>query len=447
MENRLEKSKSSAAMTNRPIWRVRLANPADGEAIAALFRSTYGITTPGNRDDEYPFQQFMRGKVHADSIANGDAFWVVAEANQQVIGCFGAQRNIGRADTDDLVAEQMGLIVSERWRRRGIGKRLMGEMCDRLDRTAHFIIAEARTADPGGWIVARAHGFVPIGFEPIAHRVEGRHESMLVLAKLDSESLEKRLTNHSTTACVHRLASVVAPLFQIDCLPKSDQTPYSMSLQDWTDARKVLVPADSKFGISLLAIEAGGVPTVGIIDKETFEGWRGHWKDTPPHNSGVIGLNRLEGEDPKGERYENLYLCVTLDGKPLALARVSLDHLDRRARILFLESKFHGLQGLILAKATQILEQRDGSNSSVSIVIDVRADFLRLQSTLEQLGFFPTVYYPALISVTNEDGHAGRVDGIQFTRILVEDAHASSHELYLEDKSREIMNTVLSACG
>ncbi|MDH3639221.1 MAG: hypothetical protein OES09_12290 [Gammaproteobacteria bacterium] len=133
------------------------------------------------------------------------------------------------------------------------------------------------------------------------------------------------------------------------------------------------------------------------------------WQDNKFHVSGVVCLNRLEGEDPKGERYSEKYFVAHVGSCPIAYSRVVWDRIDRRARILCVHTLFHGLQGLMLNTIVNWL-QATSTEQKLTIVVDVRADYPALHYTLEELGFFPTVYYPGLVS-----GEGGRVDVVQFT--------------------------------
>ena len=87
------------------------------------------------------------------------------------------------------------------------------------------------------------------------------------------------------------------------------------------------------------------------------------------------------------------------------------DLLDHRLRILDLRSYFDGIQGLLIHHALKIVVAEIADNP-LTVVVDIRADNIRLIATLEKLGFFPTVYYPALIA----EGEY-RVDAVQFTRL------------------------------
>jgi hypothetical protein len=95
----------------------------------------------------------------------------------------------------------------------------------------------------------------------------------------------------------------------------------------------------------------------------------------------------------------------------MGVAHVSIDLHDRRARILRLEVECDALQALFLRSILDELPQ-----GLACVVVDVRADFAPLHASLLAMGFFPSVYYPAFLT-----SESGRVDAVQFTRLLGED--------------------------
>jgi hypothetical protein len=80
---------------------------------------------------------------------------------------------------------------------------------------------------------------------------------------------------------------------------------------------------------------------------------------------------------------------------------------------LRLEVRFDGLQAIFLRQILDHLRRERILQSLAYFVVDVRADFALLHSSLQALGFVPTVYYPALVLI-----ESGRIDVLQFTRII-----------------------------
>lgn len=122
----------------------------------------------------------------------------------------------------------------------------------------------------------------------------------------------------------------------------------------------------------------------------------------------------------------------------MGIARVSVDLEDLRARVLYLETSFNGLQGLFLARIIEALKGDQALKGLVTVVVDVRADFPALHGSLESLGFFPTVFYPALI-----EGHSGRIDAVQFTHMFPDASRWRwERSLDLDTDGLEVMKTV-----
>jgi hypothetical protein len=73
--------------------------------------------------------------------------------------------------------------------------------------------------------------------------------------------------------------------------------------------------------------------------------------------------------------------------------------------------------------------------------VDVRADFAWLHANLLDIGFFPTIYYPAFLTADS-----GRVDAVQFTRVLCDDLDDRLEPLpELGHAVAEIVRIVLAA--
>jgi hypothetical protein len=132
--------------------------------------------------------------------------------------------------------------------------------------------------------------------------------------------------------------------------------------------------------------------------------------DDQMHRSGVIGLRRLEGDDPGG-RYDRRHYVATLNEEVIGCLRVVIDTIDRRARILQLHTRQPGIQPAILSHVVDEL-QRGAAGGRLVIVLDVCEDAGEVQAALERLKFVPTVYYPALIVKGSQ-----RLGGLQFTRL------------------------------
>lgn len=143
---------------------LRPAKSADLSAIVSLWRESMALH--GERDATFTpsangdlvFEQFV-----ADRIDKSEAMVVIAEANGAVVA-YGIC--VLRSRPDFFEPAQYGLItdidVSEKWRRHGIGERVLDALCDWLvGRSVKRVEAEAVTANElsiGFW---RKRGFEP----------------------------------------------------------------------------------------------------------------------------------------------------------------------------------------------------------------------------------------------------------------------------------------------
>jgi hypothetical protein len=140
-------------------------------------------------------------------------------------------------------------------------------------------------------------------------------------------------------------------------------------------------------------------------------------------------------------RFLDRYYAVRQQNEISGVAHVSVDLQDRRARVLRLEVEFDGLQALFLQNILSNLKDDQFPHQLASAVVDVRADFAWLHTSLLDMGFFPTVYYPAFLTA-----ESGRVDAVQFTRVLCDDLDDQMEPLpELGPALAEIVRIVLAA--
>jgi GNAT superfamily N-acetyltransferase len=387
---------------DEPSVELRPALPRDAAAISDLYRRAYGRPAGGDSESPYPFPQFLDPDWVAEAVRQDGLCWVVADAGGELVGTVGALHNVG--SHDDAVAEAFGLVVDRRARGHGVAARLFDFLCQCLH-GASFIIAEARTAEPGGWRVTRRCGFVPMGFEPYAHFMPVGLEPMLLTGKVSASAAARRRAPRWATDRVRRLARVVLPADA----PPPDAAPahpgYPVEVAPWGQLRRQAAPDVLR--------EFASVPDDQVVDvvrdDRTGRALLGAWPEGDRHASGVVGLRRLVGEDATGRRYDQRCFVARLGAVPVGAVRAVWDRLDRRVRVLELRSRLDGLQGLLMAAVLRDV-RGDGDPAGLVIVLDVLADHLPLQSTLEGLGMVPTVYYSCLVG-----GGAGRADAVQYT--------------------------------
>lgn len=388
---------------------VRPARPDDAEEISSFCEAAYSVHGANDARQHYPFPQFMDPNWVREAVVRDVLCWMVADVRGKVVGTVGAVRNIG--SPRDQVAELFGLVVSKEWRRNGIGTRLFAALFEELVGTAQFMIAETRTADAGGWRVSKAYGFQPMGFEPFAHNTPVGFEPMLLLGFIADKALTQSDGNGRSSMDVQILAeSVLENLDQIPLPPvRASGFPITAeSLKTFTH--------QSTSSVSSSVEPTNKLPKDGkefrvVNDNVVGRELRQAWDDLDLHGSGVVSLRRLEGEDLNQNRYEKKYFVGYAGESPICCARVVCDNQDRRVRVLFMQTLVLGTQGLLLAEILRVFETQFGS-TPYTVAIDVCADLPPLHATLENLGFFPTVYYPRLLA-----SGSGRVDAVQFTRL------------------------------
>src|SRR5689334_17739086 len=166
---------------NAGVVRTRQAGAADASAISSLYLKTYTPEGGGNPLDNYPFPQIMEVDSLARLLTKKEIVWVVAETDDgTIVGSAAALLNI--LSEVDKVAEIFGVAVEQSSRTRGVGSLILKRLVREVRGSAKLILCEARTAEAGGWKVARNSGFVPIGFEPYAHAMPVGFESMILTA-------------------------------------------------------------------------------------------------------------------------------------------------------------------------------------------------------------------------------------------------------------------------
>ena len=390
---------------------LRQARPDDAEGIVALYSAAYRPKQGGNPRDNYPFPQFLSEEWVANAVTRENICWMVSELNAQLLGSVGAIRNIG--NDSDRVAEIFGLVVSVESRKKGLGRALLIHLCSELETNAEFIICESRTAITGGWKVAKSSNLVPLGFEPFAHSTPAGSESMLMTGMVSSSALSNRILDKEVSPSAYKLASSVLGSFKIDA-PKihfSNQV-YPVDQASLKLLGNQLGPCALKY--LPYDFNQEDLENEIYVERDDRIGMKIFMKldDNSMHKSGVIGLKHIEGEDLMGHRYVRSYYVAKLKQKVLGGIYVVHDRIDQRARILGLQSYTDGLQGLLISNIVNEMRKSIGDKRLV-LVVDILASATKLQDTLHQLDFIPTVYFPGIISA----GHK-RTDGIQYTRLF-----------------------------
>jgi ribosomal protein S18 acetylase RimI-like enzyme len=420
---------------------IRLARVTDAEAMGALYRETYP-TVPGlPAGSGYPFPQYMSSAWLARSLTQDEFCWIVATRDGDLVGCLGAATNISLPGRDDRVAEFTGLVVKEHCRGRGIGLSLLKAMSLELeDAGAAFLLAETRTGNLGGFKGTLKAGFIPIGFEPFAHNMLGRLEPMIMMGKPLPSAFENRTLAYQTSPQAHRLGSASLRLLREPMPPSDTASRYRTEFADETTAPPVLKNLNIGSSLSCRLDLCEGLLMVEQVTSTIYDrylklaGLKGHC-------SGIVCLRRIQGFNPEAPRFLERYYAIRLQNEVLGVAHVSVDLQDNRARILRLEVQFDGLQGLFVCSVLGRLQVEAPMQRLACAVVDVRADFAPLHASLGAIGFFPTVYYPGFVAM-----ESGRVDAVQFTRVVSDDQYAPDKSLSeLASEVGEIIRIVVAS--
>jgi GNAT superfamily N-acetyltransferase len=354
---------------------VRSAQPSDAYGIRDLYVRTYTPETGGDARDFYPFPQIMDPEKLKSLVIDGGIEWVVVEApGGQIVASAAAVKNIG--SNEDQIAEVFGIAVDKRARSHGAATAMLRRLVERLTPAAKFILCEARTAEAGGWKVARNAGFTAIGFEPYAHAMPIGFESMVLTGFWENNEVD--------LACHHDLAlsNLAAALEKI---PKEAQH----------------VPASAPNGTSQSVRR----------DDAAGEEWFRHRFDASELRSS-IRLSPLTGIDSRTNRFQHQYYVASTGDSDIAAAHVYYDKTDARARILGVDAPNEiSLIDLI----SNVVEDLETSNAEkpLVIIICIRSEWDSVRDHLCKNGFFPTVFLPRFFS------HGGRRgDAIQFTKLI-----------------------------
>ncbi len=363
----------------------------DAPALSRLYNDAYRPVSGGDAKDFYPYPQLLAPEEIEGMISGGAFRWVVAELDGSVIGACGAVLNVG--GTDDKIAEVFGLVIKAEHRFCGYGTRLFAYLDDMLVQNdgSMFIIAETRTAHSGGWKVVRRQDFIALGFEPAAHLTPAGNESMLLAGKVSPKALDLRNRVAVNSIGVKRLSYAVLEQIQWVKPPVEDD-----GLLRSPRRRRENRPLEEKCEVYTLE---------GAYDEQVLASVRGGLSDC---GSCVIHLNRMRGSVARSKRFDRTLLVASRKGEKIGYALADLDTRDQRVKIVEMNGRDSNVREILLKNILRMAGPRMGS--VFSCVIEVRSDDPTLHELLEEIGFFPTAYYPAFIL----DG-GSRIDCVQFT--------------------------------
>lgn len=151
MSESTPRASSGAADDDRPMrLQLRAEEPRDHAAIDALLRAAFGG----------PLEAELVAELRRDRESLSLVATVDGGAARDVVGLVAASRATARSGAQGIVG-LAPLAVAERWRRRGIGARLMEEMVAQLRRRDERLIVLIGSVDyyqRFGFVAAGRHG-------------------------------------------------------------------------------------------------------------------------------------------------------------------------------------------------------------------------------------------------------------------------------------------------
>ena len=190
---------------------------------------------------------------------------------------------------------------------------------------------------------------------------------------------------------------------------------------DPTENTKACVKfADAVFAIANSQMSEQGEPVYAEVlspsisarrDDQRGEAWYAS-ADAVNTQTAIVELFPFMGVEPRPERFDHAWYVASVGEAEVAAARVLYDHTDARARILGLRATHPGTEAQFVESIVADL-LRAANHGPLVIVVCVRAGALAAQIGLEAADFFPTAYFPNMISTA-----AGRAGVIQYTRLF-----------------------------
>ncbi len=352
---------------------VREATEADAEQIRQVFLAIYG--------KDYSHPQFYDTQLIKKMIYSDDTMLVVAEDSdsRQILGTASVLLEMGAHS--DLLGEFGRLAVHPDATRRGVGKLLMKGRLERLSYRLHLALVEPRAVHPFAQKIALAHGFAPVGFQPMKLLLS-RRESLNVFVRYFGDAMRLRKNNPRVIPEVYPLAKLALE----NCGLRSDPV---------VAADPGTYPYDDRFKLDELSDD--GYATLlhfqrgRVTHREIFGPVRLH--------HGLFRIRALQSNYLLAREKEHIAGAVGF----------SVDEVEKTLRIFELISLSERPVRFLLS---EILRTCVPSWGIEYLEVDVSAYAPRMQRTLLELGFLPAAYIPAMVFHEVE-----RLDGIRMVRL------------------------------
>jgi len=355
--------------------RVREATESDVDQIKMVYVAIYG--------QDYSHPQFYETQLIKKMVYSDDTILMVAEDtdNGQIVGTASVLLKMGAHA--DLLGELGRLAVHPDGRRRGVGTLLMEGRLERLTDRLHVALVEARTVHPYAQKISLAHGFVPVGYQPMKLLLSKR-ENLSVFVRYFGDCLILRRNNPHVVSEVYPLVQLALQNCGLECdaIVEDDPPAY---------------PYESRFELDELTAE-------GYTTLLQFQRGRVRHRE-------IFGPVRLHHGLSRIRALQSNYLLARLEGRIVGAVGFSIDDVEKTLRIFELISLDESPIRFLLSEVERIWAQQRGIEY---MEVDISAYAPRMQRTIMQLGYLPTAYIPAMVFHEVE-----RLDGIRMVRLLV----------------------------
>ena len=376
---------------------VREANRDDAKEIARIFLACYG--------DDYAYPQFYDLELLTKMIYTDDTVILVAEDSEtgDVLGTASVICQVGAHS--DLAGEFGRLAVDPVHRNRGVGKVLMQERLNRIERRLEIGTMDARVVHPYTLKIAEKNGFCAVGFEPMKMLISYR-ESIVNMVQYFGQALELRNNNPRVIPEAYPLACLSMDNCGIKNDVIVDEFSHAYPQRDSFDLEEMSDDVYSR----LLRIPRGRVSS-----REIFGPLRLHY--------GIF----------KHKVTRSRYLIARENKQIAGAIGFTFDEIEKAARVFELIALNDDVVRFLLAAVDKILKE----NGCEFIEIDVSAYAPRMQRTLLELGFVPCAYLPAWVFHDVE-----RLDAVRMVKLNVP---LELGPLYLSDRAKEFADIVINS--
>ncbi len=354
---------------------IRPISEADIEQVIQLFILNYG--------DDYPIPEFYDPQWVKRGIYSDHILWMVIEDDDKRIVASGAAI-LDFGDYNDQIAEIGRLVVDPRVGGKGLGRQMLDALVDASDDRVEFAFGEARTTHIKTQRIFDRVGLVPLGFLPMAYRIQWRESWVLSGQLFNNGRILRQPETIQLIPAVAPIASLALRNLELAAAftVRDDIRPYPFDLSF------AIAPISGASMIRLLKIEQGR-----LSDPEVFGGL--HIDQ---------GISQLQA-------HKASYLVASHGLETLGAVGYMPDPANRNVRIVELIARDDAVKGCLLRR---VVEEAEQVHEAEFIDCDVSAHNPRIQRTLLELGFLPVGYAPGMVF-----HHTARWDVVRMAKLNV----------------------------